>query len=109
MEDTKSKGYSEKRDKELDIIFSKALRAGKRVYYLDVKKNRNEELYLTITESKRITTPNESDAPAQFEKHKLFLYKEDFEKFMNGLSESIEYIKNNDTVKEHTIDKSQEI
>jgi hypothetical protein len=72
-----------------DMIFSRAIKAGKRIYYMDVKKNRKNELFLTITESKKIVTGEGDDAQVNFEKHKIFLYKEDFEKFMNGLSEAV--------------------
>jgi len=71
-------------------VFSKAVRAGKRTYFFDVKSTRKDELYLTITESKK---RNNLSGNAFFEKHKIFLYKEDFEKFAYGLSEIIEYIK----------------
>lgn len=76
-------------DKE--ILFSKAIKAGKRIYYLDVKKNLKEDLFIAITESKKVQT--KEGTPASFEKHKVFLYKEDFEKFMNGMEEVIEFIK----------------
>ena len=78
-------------DGDKEIVFSKAIKAGKRIYYLDVKKARNEDLYLCITESKRKQT-GEAEPP-QFEKHKVFLYKEDFEKFMDGMNDVINYIK----------------
>lgn len=77
--------------REPEIVYSHAVKAGKRIYYLDVKKARNEDLYLCITESKRKTT-GEDEAP-QFEKHKVFLYKEDFAHFMEGLEDVISYIK----------------
>jgi hypothetical protein len=87
----------EKEDnRENNIIFSKTVAAGKRVYYLDVKQNRKGELFLVITESKKITEENIS--AIHFEKHKIFLYKEDFGKFMDALAESISYIKENNTV-----------
>ena len=88
MEDLKKKSTTES-DKE--IVFSKAIKAGKRIYYLDVKKNRKEEMFLAITESKKIVSAD--DSQVSFEKHKIFLYKEDFEKFINGLNEAIGYIK----------------
>lgn len=94
MEDNKRKEYQEK--KETDIIFSKALKAGKRIYYLDVKKNKKDELYLAITESKKVVTGSPEDPNVQFEKHKIFLYKEDFEKFSEGFVEAIAFIKNAD-------------
>ena len=89
MEENKKKQETEG-DKE--IVFSKAIKAGKRIYYLDVKKSKKGEMFLAITESKKIIS-GEGNAPQiAFEKHKIFLYKEDFEKFMNGLQESIQYI-----------------
>ncbi|MFP4470756.1 MAG: DUF3276 family protein [Bacteroidales bacterium] len=71
-------------------IFSKVVRAGKRTYFFDVKETRNKERYLTITESKRRF--NNENGKFFYEKHKLFLYKEDFEKFSSGLTEVIGYI-----------------
>ncbi|MCC6385716.1 MAG: PUR family DNA/RNA-binding protein [Bacteroidia bacterium] len=70
--------------------FSKAVRAGKRTYFFDVKSTRSNDFYLTITESKRMMT-NEGEKPV-FRKHKIFLYREDFQKFIDGLSEAIDYI-----------------
>ncbi|MBN2167463.1 MAG: PUR family DNA/RNA-binding protein [Marinilabiliaceae bacterium] len=75
---------------ERDEIFSKAVRAGKRTYFFDVKATRKNDYYLTITESKKRF---EQDGRFHFEKHKVFLYKEDFEKFSDGLQEVIDYIK----------------
>lgn len=77
--------------KEPEIVYSHSVKAGKRIYYLDVKKARNEDLYLCITESKK-KMGNEDEAP-QFEKHKVFLYKEDFAHFMEGLNDVISFIK----------------
>lgn len=100
MEDLNKKNKSEG-DKE--IVFSKAIRAGKRIYYLDVKKSRKDEMFLAITESKKIISEEGSEPQVSFEKHKIFLYREDFEKFMNGLQQTIQYIEENSpesTVKE---------
>lgn len=77
--------------REPEIVFSRSVKAGKRIYYLDVRKARNEDLYLCITESKRRQSEGE-EAPS-FEKHKLFLYKEDFAHFTEGLNEVIGYIR----------------
>ena len=66
-------------------VFSKAVRAGKRTYFFDVKSTRGRDLYLTITESKKHT---HEDGSAHYDKHKIFLYKEDFEKFRDGLTEA---------------------
>ncbi len=79
-------GNNERRDE----IFSRAVRAGKRTYFFDVKATRSDEYYLTITESKRRF--NNDQGKFFYEKHKLFLYKEDFEKFKNGLNDVITFI-----------------
>ena len=71
-------------------IFSRAIRAGKRTYFFDVKATRSNEYYLTITESKRRF--NNEQGKFYYEKHKLFLYKEDFEKFTQGLKDVIDFI-----------------
>ena len=69
-----------------DEIFTKRVRAGKRTYFFDVKSTKSEkDFYITITESKRV---GEED----YEKHKIFLYKEDFEKFSDALGETVEYV-----------------
>ncbi len=80
-------------DRQTDDVYSKPVRAGKRTYFFDVKATRGaDDFYLTITESKR---RQESDGRFAYDKHKIFLYKEDFEKFQEGLTDVIEYIKNN--------------
>lgn len=79
--------------KEDDDVFSKPVRAGKRTYFFDVKSTKGgDDFYLTITESKRRNNP---DGTFTYDKHKIFLYKEDFEKFKEGLCDVIEYIKEN--------------
>lgn len=75
---------------EPEIVYSRSVKAGKRIYYLDVKKARNEDLYLCITESKRKQTGELE--PPQFEKHKVFLYKEDFAHFTEGLNDVIAFV-----------------
>ena len=77
----------EKNDR--DDLFSKPVRAGKRTYFFDVKSTKGNDYYLTITESKKRFS---DDGKFFYEKHKIFLYKEDFEKFMEGLNESIDFI-----------------
>jgi hypothetical protein len=72
-------------------IFSKPVRAGKRTYFFDVKATRGDDYYLTITESKRRIDNN---GKFSYDKHKLFLYKEDFEKFADGMQEALDFIKN---------------
>lgn len=73
-----------------DDVFSKPVRAGKRTYFFDVKATKGNDYYLTITESKRRI---EKDGRFAYDKHKIFLYKEDFDKFSQGLEEVIAYIK----------------
>ena len=87
-------GYEKNEDFELteerEEVYSKAVKAGKRTYFFDVKATRNNDYYLTITESKKKFDDNGAQ---NFEKHKIFLYKEDFEKFSEGLDEVVAYIK----------------
>ncbi len=71
-------------------VYSKVVRAGNRTYFFDVKATRKNDLYLTITESKKRFN---KDGKFFFEKHKIFLYKEDFEKFADGFEDAIGYIK----------------
>ena len=76
------------KDRKVEI-YSKSVRSGKRTYLFDVKATRGDDYYLTITESKKKFS---DDGKFHFEKHKLFLYKEDFEKFSDGLKEVIDII-----------------
>lgn len=74
-----------------DEIFTKVVRAGKRTYFFDVKATRREDYYLTITESKKRVG---KEGKVFYEKHKIFLYKEDFEKFKDGLHDAVDFIGN---------------
>ena len=88
MEDFKKNLESDK-----EIVFSKSVKAGKRIYYVDVKKNRKGELFIALTESKKIIS-NETENPSvNFEKHKIFLYQEDLDKFLASLTEAVGYIR----------------
>ena len=82
-------------ENEKEIVYSQAVKAGKRIYYLDVKRNKRGELFLSITESKKITSGEGPDAAYSFEKHKIFLYQEDFSKFIGALSQAISFIHEN--------------
>jgi hypothetical protein len=82
-------GHEEKNQKE--EIFTKIVRAGKRTYFFDVKATRKDDYYLTITESKKRLG---KEGKIFYEKHKIFLYKEDFEKFADGLRDAVDYIDN---------------
>jgi len=80
-------------EKSSEDVCSKPIRAGKRTYFIDVKSTvGQDDYYLTITESKR---RQNHDGTFSYDKHKIFLYKEDFEKFQEGLAEMITYIKDN--------------
>ena len=85
----KKRIVEEKFERENGEIFSKRVKAGKRTYFFDVKSTRSDDYYLTITESKR----KPKGDGFTFEKHKIFLYKEDFRKFVLALNETVEHVK----------------
>lgn len=89
-----------------DGVFSRAVRAGKRTYFFDVKATRGDEKYLTVTESKRRFS-NEM-GKFVYEKHKLFLYREDFEKFVQGLTEAINYVETGELPPDYGQDERNE-
>ena len=76
-------------DNRREEIYSEKVKAGKRTYFFDVKATKSNDYYLTITESKR----RFKDDEFVYEKHKLFLYKEDFHKFVNALNSTVDHIK----------------
>ena len=79
-------------DKELldqEEIFSKVLRAGRRTYFFDVRSTKAGDYYLTITESKKFT---HEDGSFHYKKHKIYLYKEDFDSFRENVGEMMDYI-----------------
>ena len=83
-----------------DEIFTKRVRAGKRTYFFDVKSTKSEkDFYITITESKRVSED-------EYEKHKIFLYKEDFDKFREALMETVEYVQSQ-LLDQIEVDKSE--
>ncbi len=88
-------------NKEREEVFSKKVRAGKRTYFFDVKATRSNDYYITVTESKKRLEDG------VFVKHKIFLYKEDFEKFAEGLKDTVEYIKANQEVIEKRYEFSE--
>jgi Protein of unknown function (DUF3276) len=75
-----------------DEIYSEKVKAGKRTYFFDVKSTRSNDYYLTITESKK--RYNKDDEGFTYEKHKIFLYKEDFRKFVEALNNTVNHVKN---------------
>ncbi len=81
----------ERNGMDRDEVYSKVVRAGKRTYFFDVKSTRKNEHYLIITESKKRML---NDGRFIYDKHKIFVYKEDFENFADGLTEILEYMKN---------------
>ncbi|MFD0792320.1 DUF3276 family protein [Mucilaginibacter litoreus] len=81
-------------NREREEVYSKKVRAGKRTYFFDVKATRSNDYYVTITESKKRLEDG------VFIKHKIFLYKEDFEKFAEGLKDTVDYIKEHQDVVE---------
>lgn len=93
--DLKMDEFSERDENEnhgREEVYSKVVRAGNRTYFFDVKATRKSDLYLTITESKKRFN---KDGKFFFEKHKIFLYKEDFEKFRNGLEDVVKFVGEN--------------
>ena len=74
---------------EREEIFSKTLRAGRRTYFFDVRSTKAGDYYLTLTESKKFTN---DDGSYHYKKHKIYLYKEDFNEFSSNLSEMTDYI-----------------
>ena len=91
MEFDKPKSDVDKKDN--DIIYSKAIKAGKRIYYLDVKKSRNDDMFVAITESKKKVSGMDDNLQVTYDKQKIFLYKEDFDKFLEGMEEVIGFVK----------------
>ena len=77
-------------------LFAKKIRVGRRTYYIDVRKTRSEDLFLSITEMRRVVTPS---GDVVNERKKIHVYEEDIEKFVEGINEALEYIK-------ETIDKA---
>lgn len=76
---------------ESDILFTRTVKAGKRIYYVDVKQDRNAEFYVAFTESKRLKEGTD-DTPPQFEKHKIFIYRSDLERFRKALDDATEFL-----------------
>ncbi len=76
-----------------DIVYNKTVKAGKRIYYFDVKKSRNNEMYMAITESKKIVSGDLLTPDISFEKHKIFLYHEDMSNFAEALLQVTQFIK----------------
>lgn len=80
-------------EQDKDFVFSESVKAGKRIYYFDVKQSRNGDKYIAITESKKIMEGSFDNPRISFEKHKIFLYKEDYDKFLNALQSVLKVAK----------------
>ena len=77
-------------NRDREEVYTKKIRAGKRTYFFDIRSTRGNDYYITITESKRRQFPGEGK---EYEKHKIFLYKEDFNKFLSTLNDTINQVK----------------
>lgn len=73
-----------------DQILTKTVKAGRRTYFIDVRATRADDYFITVTESRKITDP---DGTVSYDRHKIFLYKEDFAKFTAGLQEAVDFIR----------------
>ena len=78
--------------REVEILFSRTVKAGQRIYYIDVKRNRKDELYLSITESKKMLSGSAEEPQVSYEKHKIFLFREDFSKFEEALRDAFNFV-----------------
>ncbi|MEE4260988.1 MAG: DUF3276 family protein [Bacteroidales bacterium] len=96
----------EKQERREDI-FSQAIRAGKRTYFFDVKATRTDQYYLTITESKRRFDAEQGKF--FYEKHKIFLYQEDFEKFSNGFETAVKFIQTGEKPVEEEVPEDKDV
>ena len=98
-----------KENYEREEIFSKSVRAGRRTYFFDVRSTRAEDYYMTITESKKFSN---EDGSAHYKKHKIYLYKEDFEEFATSLKEVSDFIfekKGHEVISNNSNDQDSEV
>lgn len=90
MEEENERNWNSERPRKYEI-FTKSVKAGRRTYFFDVRTTQENDLYLTITESKKSVSP---DGHITYERHKIFLYPEDFDLYSEGLAQIINYIRN---------------
>lgn len=83
--------------RDAEILFSRTVKAGQRIYYIDVKQNRKGEMYLSITESKKMLSGPQDMPQVSYEKHKIFLFQEDFDKFGDALADAFKFVKEGQT------------
>lgn len=86
---------------ESDILFTRAVKAGKRIYYVDVKQDRSGEYYVALTESKRVKDGTD-EAPPQFEKHKIFIYRTDIDRFRSALDDATAFISQENLIRDES-------
>lgn len=96
---------SENKTNDSDIVFSRSVKAGKRLYYIDVKRDRKGDYYISMTESKRVKDAGDGQRPV-YEKHKIFLYREDLDKFRQAFDEAAEFTQMNAPLMDYTNDWS---
>ncbi len=89
---------ADRRDSKKNELFSTSVKAGKRTYFFDVKLTRGNDYFLTISERKKVF--NKDNGKFQVEKHRIFLYQEDFEGFINALNDTLGYINNHEAEEE---------
>ena len=77
--------------RDAEILFSRTVKAGQRIYYIDVKQNRKGEMYLSVTESKKVLGGTQEMPQVSYEKHKIFLFREDFGKFEEALRQAFDF------------------
>lgn len=87
-----SKNQANSSSTDMSILHSETVKARQRIYYIDVKRDRNGDYYLSLTESKKLSGPSSDNSQTAFEKHKLFLYSEDMKRFSKALAKAIDYI-----------------
>lgn len=78
--------------RDAEILFSRTVKAGQRIYYIDVKQNRKGEMYLSVTESKKVLGGTQEMPQVSYEKHKIFLFREDFGKFNEALQQAFSFV-----------------
>ena len=78
--------------REAEILFSRTVKAGQRLYYIDVKQNKRGEMYLSVTESKKMISGTAEMPQVSYEKHKIFLFHEDFNKFGEALQQAFDFV-----------------
>ena len=103
MENSRNEEFHKK---EKEIAYSRTVKAGKRIYYLDVKRSKNEDLYLSLTESKKVQTGDVDNPNVSFEKHKIFLYKEDLSKFTEALIDVIRFMQEDELYSTEALSES---